>query len=332
MARCARAWLSPMDYEINRFKRDINLIRLAASHGYAVDPKKSSPRSVYLRGTQGDRLLVSRSSAGAWRYCSLDHPDDNGDLITFVRRRQFGHLRQAEGVREVCRQLRQTLGTELSAPTDTHPFPRPARVDREGIRQQLAQARQPRSQPYLESRGLSRETLLAPRFGGKWLEHGPYRNVVFPHVDERGVCGFEVKNRAFSGFSSGGMRGLWASRTARGDRAMVVAESAIDALSYAQIHPDASCRYLSSGGALSTRQLELLGKAMAKMPAGRVVAALDADRAGHAMAARLEQVAAGHPQLTFVRAAPTLAKDWNEQLQRSLGRRAVRSAELGLER
>jgi DNA primase len=47
-----------------------------------------------------------------------------------------------------------------------------------------------------------------------------------------------------------------------------------------------------------------------------VVAAVDADVAGHALASRLEALVRGHGQLTFRRDAPAGGKDWNEILQR----------------
>jgi hypothetical protein len=34
-------------------------------------------------------------------------------------------------------------------------------------------------------------------------------NAVFPHIDRDGVCGYEIKNRNFTGFAPGGEKGLW---------------------------------------------------------------------------------------------------------------------------
>jgi hypothetical protein len=34
------------------------------------------------------------------------------------------------------------------------------------------------------------------------------RNAVFPHRDDDGVCGYEIKNRGFTGFATGGVKAL----------------------------------------------------------------------------------------------------------------------------
>jgi hypothetical protein len=47
------------------------------------------------------------------------------------------------------------------------------------------------------------------------------------------VCGYEIKNRDFTGFARGGSKGLWLSHTEPDDTRMVSCESAIDALSHA---------------------------------------------------------------------------------------------------
>jgi hypothetical protein len=34
----------------------------------------------------------------------------------------------------------------------------------------------------------------------------------FPHFDQLGLCGYELKNRNFTGFAPGGEKGLWSSQ------------------------------------------------------------------------------------------------------------------------
>jgi hypothetical protein len=193
--------------------------------------------------------------------------------------------------------------------------------------------------PYLESRGLTRQTLNEPRFRGTWCQaEGRHQNVLFLHRDGDGLCGFEIKNAGgFTGFSKGGDKGLWASSASPMDHRLVIAESAIDAISYHQLNPHPRTRYLSFAGGLNERQPELLERAISWMAAGStVVAATDNDKEGHAFAERIAALCEQHPHVTFERHAPTLGKDWNEQLQalRSPNRaRAVEpSHRRGLER
>ena len=64
-------------------------------------------------------------------------------------------------------------------------------------------------------------------------------NTVFPHFDAAGLCGYEIKNCGFTGFAAGGQKGLWMSHTQPADRRLILTESAVDALSYAALLPDA---------------------------------------------------------------------------------------------
>lgn len=108
--------------------------------------------------------------------------------------------------------------------------------------------------PYLTGeRGLSPALLGAGRFMRR-VKIDERRNAIFPHFDALGLCGYEIKNRGYTGFSAGGEKGLWFSRTERADVKLVVAESAIDALSYAALFPDPGARYASIGGQMNARQ------------------------------------------------------------------------------
>jgi hypothetical protein len=172
---------------------------------------------------------------------------------------------------------------------------------------------------YLRARGLRHETLAHPRFAGTWrLDRRG--NAIFVHRDEASaITGFEVKNRGYTGFAPGGTKTAWQSVAREGDRALVVTESAIDALSYHQLHrdPGDSMRYLSIAGAPSTAQIALLEKVFARLPpCSTVVAAVDADEAGHKLAGRLETLARCAPHIGFRRDAPVGGKDWNDVLQR----------------
>ncbi len=118
--------------------------------------------------------------------------------------------------------------------------------------------------PYLElERGIPAAVLGSPRFAGK-IYMDARRNAVFPHRDHDGVCGYEIKNRGFTGFSKGGEKGLWVSACRKTDTALVIAESAIDALSYAILHPNPAARYASIGGKMSPGQPALIRAAIVR--------------------------------------------------------------------
>ena len=58
--------------------------------------------------------------------------------------------------------------------------------------------------PYLENeRGIPAELLASERFIGR-IKIDPRGNAAFPHIDADGLTGYELKNRNFTGFASGG--------------------------------------------------------------------------------------------------------------------------------
>ena len=101
------------------------------------------------------------------------------------------------------------------------------------------------------------------------------------------------------------------------DTALVIAESAIDALSYAALHPDENARYASFGGAMNPDQPALIRGAIRRLPAcGAVWIATDNDDEGTRLARKIAEFLAhgGRDDLAVHRVEPDGAKDWNETL------------------
>jgi hypothetical protein len=171
---------------------------------------------------------------------------------------------------------------------------------------------------YLENeRGIPGELLEHERFAGR-IRIDARGNAVFPHFDQSGVCGFEKRNNGFTGFSSGGTKGLWLSHANPDDERLVFSESAIDALSHASLFPDLRARYASLGGKLNSAQPELIRAAIARMPSGsEIVAAMDADEAGRDLAGVVRRAVelSGRYDLRFQIHEPSGFKDWNDQLR-----------------
>jgi hypothetical protein len=148
---------------------------------------------------------------------------------------------------------------------------------------------------------------------------GSYRvdargNVLFPHTDPaRGqVVGFEIKNRGFTSFATGGRKTYWSSAVHPDDDRLVIVETAIDAFSYHQLFPHPGSRYISTGGAAGPEALALIGRVIAGMPAGAdIVSATDNDAGGLRLHAQL-LAAGGRPLRRHVSPVP---KDWNDYLK-----------------
>jgi Toprim domain-containing protein/uncharacterized protein DUF3991 len=302
------------DHELDRFKRDIPLVQFAVQrYGYVRDRRESSRACHVLRHLgSNDKIVVRQSLDGHWTYFSVRDSGDNGTIIDFVQARGLRSLREA---REELRQYVGTPQPELDLPREAPQ----AAGDARSAAELFARARRAGNSFYLNERGIHRETLADARFADTW-RIGPRENVFFAHRDDAGVVtGFEIKNRGFTGFATGGHKTAWQSAARPQDRALVITESAIDALSYHELHPEhaGATRYLSTAGHPSRGQVELLDRLLSRLPdASTVVAAVDADSAGETYARGLQGLTHRHSTLAFRRDAPTAGKDWNEVLQR----------------
>jgi hypothetical protein len=304
------------DCELDAFKRDIDLRQFAESLGYQIDRRESWRGSAVLR-CAADKIVVKRNGNGHYVFFSLRDDDDNGTVIDFVQRRQplsLGAVRQV---------LRPWIGRSASAPQFA-PLP-PASPDRMRIEREYRRMAEAQRYPYLEcDRCVPAAVISSPRFRGR-IRIDVRGNTVFPHFDSAGLCGYEIKNRGFTGFAAGGKKGLWFSHTRTDDRRLVLVESAIDALSYAALFPDAEdhTRYASLGGRPSSRQMGLIRATIVKLLAGtEVVAAFDADAAGRSLAEGIRQVVANIAsaidtgELAFEARLPVKeGEDWNKVLQ-----------------
>lgn len=308
--------------ELERFKVQIDLVEYAGAAGFVRNTKgKSSPNSVLMeRGAE--KIVVSRDQTGHWIWFSLGGTGqgrhDQGTVIEFTRREKGGSLGDAR------KELRRYLGTErpklpvkaVSSIEVRAPSPRRVEERAAMLEKLERESRRVLNSPYLNSRGIRPETLVHPRFAGTFRE-GPRGDVRFLHRDENGICGYEWKNRGFTGFAPGGTKAVYHSTITPEDRRLVIAETAIDAISYHQLNPDELARYLSTGGTLSAYQCELVGRAMAKMPAGSTIVLItDNDGGGHRIAAQLKAIHQEKaPHLKLDHPLPAIGKDWNDVLR-----------------
>jgi len=308
-----------LDSELDDFKRAIDLRQFAVSLGYEIDQRESWQGSTVLRHG-GDKIVVKRNGNGHYVFFSVKDDRDNGTIIDFLQRRQHLNL---GAVRQILRPWIGRSATERPA------FPKlePAGPDRIRMENAYRRMRDAPRHPYLENeRQLPGALLRAPRFVGR-VRTDRRGNAVFPHFDLAGLCGYEIKNRQYTGFASGGKKGLWFSHWRPDDQHLVLAESAIDGLSHAALFPDPGdkTRYASLGGQPSSNQLTLLEAMVAKLPANsEVVAAFDTDGAGRTLveAARAAVRAVVHQNertdLIFRAHLPEReGEDWNQVLQHS---------------
>jgi hypothetical protein len=295
--------------ELTRFKSEIDLVGFAAGRGYRIDRRESSRGCVVMRyEPTDDKIIVSRAKHDQhWIYFSVRDARDHGSIVDFVLRRDGRTLG------DVRRVLESWMVSER--PPAAPGLPRaavvPRRVDRAGAERAYARARLVANNVYLNARGIAPTTLANERFVATFRQDAR-GNVLFPHRDAEGFAGFESKNHGWTSYSPGGVRALWLSNLRADDTRLVLVESAIDALSFHQIHGEARIRYASTAGTLSQHQRDVLAAVIGALPGGMtVVLAFDRDAAGEKLAEQVRAVGAR----SCIRTCSPLGKDWNEYLQ-----------------
>ena len=305
------------DAELEAFKRDIDVRQFAASLGYEMDKRESWCGSTVLR-RGADKIVVKRNRNGHYVFFSVRDDRDHGTIIDFLQRRQnlsLGAVRKS---------LRPWIG-KPGAALPRFPKLEPTSPDRMRVESEYRRMADAFRHSYLESaRCLPAAVLSSWRFAGR-VRTDARGNAVFPHFDREGLCGYEIKNQGFTGFASGGEKGLWFSHTGPDDRRLVLTESAIDALSYAALFSDAEdrTRYASLGGKPNPQQPSLIQATTARLAEGsEIVAAFDADEAGRwlvevvRLAVAAVATETGRTDLIFKIHLPAQeGEDWNQVQQ-----------------
>lgn len=300
-----------MDDELERFKKDISIAGIAQDqYGYELDKKESSKSYLVLRAG-GDKIIVTRDkSDGHDVYFNAHDDNDCGSIIDFVKARVGDNNVKLVRVRQALRPL--APGSKKPAIKKPGAAPvRPVAVTKDlaKVMRQAADLK-PYTGAYLtRERKLDADVIKA--FGVRQDDHG---NACFMHRNADGVSGWESKNQGFTGFAKGGDRSLYGVKIGQEPVSrIVVAEAAIDSLSYAQMHHKPGTVYISTAGSsLSDAQEQQLKDVFAHHPGAVVVLGMDNDAAGEVMAERVASLA---PAGTATERHTPKAKDWNQDLQ-----------------
>lgn len=301
--------------ELERFKKEIDLVQYVSNHDYSEIDKSQSSRTCLIlrRRFDNGKIAVSRSNEGHFLYYDF-RCGRGGSIIDFVMHHTGSTLGQTR------KRLRQVLGIRVNSFSHTARLQNcqsPGKNRREIAREYAETKPLKRSSAYLESRGIGALCVLDDRFAGS-VREDRYGNVCFPYFDFYGIVGIEKRNRNFKHYSKGGLKGLWKSNLKERDSQAVICESPIDALSYAKLHcrEKERTRYLALGGQISRFQWELIDGVMNKyrLKKIRVVLAFDNDAAGNRYVHQFQE---RYSEFLFkVSLPPTQKQDWNDVLQK----------------
>lgn len=300
--------------ELDHFKREIDLVKFAEQYGFEVHSEESNQRVTTLRRGD-DKMLV-------W------HSGNRHDTFWNVRTGQQGSILDFTQQQEGCRLgaarlvLRRWLGVapprnverQESRPTQSEGHS--DEPDRKRIAAVWSAASWTPAPTYLtQHRGLD-VALHDERFMDcyRTTKNGA---ILFLHHDRGGPSGYELRGLDANGerlkaFAKGGKRGLWHSRNVGIASTIVVAESAIDALSHCELYPEWQAGYVSIAGEISTKQKDLLSGLFEKADSrnARIVVATDNDDAGD----KHFKTMVGLTKERLFRLVP-IGKDWNDDLR-----------------
>lgn len=306
------------DIELEQFKTEINLVEFACNRfSYTVDAKWSSPNSIVLRKGEGEKLIVTRDLDGHYVYFAVKTPylHDFGSIIDLIQTRMKVTLGE---VRIILRSYQGTPPPQ-NLPQKTSRLVKkikPVNKDILAVVKEYESFSELSDSAYLETRGLKKETYTSRRFTSK-IRVDAYGNLIFPHFDQQGICGFERKNKDFKGFSRGGKKAIWSSNRYASDDHLVITESVIDALSYHATFGTEKTRYASTSGAFSETTQKMIFLAQNALPKanGTVILAYDNDAEGDKYRRATSEILKGSGK-QIIDHRPQ-GKDFNEDLQKT---------------
>ena len=313
------------DLTFHQIKERVALPELLAHHGYALQKGETLGRGKWHVFEGDDKLVVFRGRGGDWMYFNAQDERDKGSVVDWMKNRvatgRLAGLGPLPG-----RNLWQSVNDHFRAYLNLPEAERP-RLALPPLGETAPGERFEGSYPrdcgpladtaYLEGRGIARSTWEDPQFAGRILNQRhtvqrgqmpavTYVNTAFPAYHEGRVVGLELKGEGFRGQAADSQfaRSLWLSRLPEGQAAthLVVCESAIDALSYSQLHPKKQVLYASTAGTLTQNKIFELKRLMGEGSIPVLRAAFDNDAQGHHFDTRLlAGFAAAHNPMKVVR-------------------------------
>ena len=292
-----------MDEELEQFKRKIDITELARKYGYEIDEKASCRTSLTMKSA-GSKIIAATAEDGHGIFFDVQG-SASGSVIDLVMWQEGVNLGYA---RKILREFTNQHSFSFPTARTGYTKPEPMSHDRAGVVAAWYNMK-PYKPGYLEGRAINPRTVSKFASSIRTDQRG---NVCFLHQDKKGISGYEVKNKGFTGFAGGGRKALFMCNVSEHPdeppAALIVTEAAIDAMSYYQLNP-ANGLYVSFAGGLSPEQKSQLSELLTSNPQAAVIIATDNDKEGEAYADFIRSI-----RQDAQRAAPTIGKDWNDTL------------------
>ena len=301
-----------MEHELTfqKIKEQVALPELLSHYGYALQKGETLGKGKWHVFEGDNTLVVFQGRGGDWMYFNAQDDRDKGSVIDWMKNRvssgRISGIAQPPD-RTVWQAVNDHFRAYLNLPEAERPRldlpPIAETAPGEKFRSIYTKDCRPlENTAFLESRGITKSTLARPEFAGRILNqfHTVQRpglsaktfvNTAFPAYHEGRVVGLELKGERFKGQApeSQFSRSLWLSKLPESGPTthLLVSESALDALSYAQLHPGDKALYASTAGTLTQNKIFELKRLLTEAGIPTIRAAFDNDTQGHYFDTRL---------------------------------------------
>ena len=301
-----------MEHELTfqKIKEQVALPELLSHYGYALKKGEVLGKGKWHVFEGDDTLVVFQGRGGDWMYFNAQDERDKGSVIDWMKNR-VGSGRISGITQPPDRNLWQAVNdcfrAYLNLPEGQQPHlelpPLTETAPGEKFRSIYTKDCRPlENTAFLKSRGITKSTIANPQFAGRILNqlHTVQRpgmpaktfvNTAFPAYHEGRVVGLELKGEGFKGQApeSQFSRSLWLSKLPTDGPAthLLVTESALDTLSYAQLHPEEKALYASTAGTLTQNKIFEIKRLLVQERIPGIRAAFDNDTQGHHFDTRL---------------------------------------------
>ena len=298
------------DLTFQKIKEQVELPELLTHYGYNLKKGEELGKGKWHVFEGDDTLVVFKGRGNDWMYFNSHDDRDKGSVIDWMKNRVnsgriVGIAQQPD--RNVWQTVNDHFRAYLNLPEDQRPKLELPPISQTAPGEKFhsiytKDCRPLENTAFLESRGITKSTIDNPQFAGRILNQlhtvqkegmpaKTFVNTAFPAYHEGRVVGLELKGEGYKGQApeSEFSRSLWLSKLPEGRPAahMVVAESALDALSYAQMHPGEKALYASTAGVLTQNKIFEMKRLMGEERIPSIRAAFDNDTQGHHYDTRL---------------------------------------------
>lgn len=295
------------------------------------DPEKGKFHTFDYKGKPTlDQVIIYKAASGDYLYFNRADDRDKGTVIDFIKHR-LEHPRipgiMPEPGKNIWASVIANAKRFLNLPEQQRHVSQNLQQQAQPVQRSdryipdfLQQTSPLTDTSYLNARGLTNETLASPPFAGRILNHvhagtsktgQAYRfvNTAFPQVYKDSIVGLEIKANGFRGTAANSLNSsaLWLSNATPKTNALIVAESAIDALSHYQLKQPNNALYASTSGQLTDNKVAEIKRLVENMNLKKVCLAFDNNLEGHQFDTRLiAGLARPETPMSIARTLPSL--------------------------